>query len=194
MGPRTRVIRRAVVTAVLAGAMTLAAEAQAQEPTLTTRPLEVRPVVSGLELPIGVAFLGHDDFLVLEKATGRVKRVLTRRSTRRSVRAQPSYSSGASEEHAGDEPPAAPDTAGPIARGVWLLRPHGLFLSAVALLHGARLRQGQRHEAQGSFRTNAPPPAPPPTQRRGRTGEPSAALGWRRKRCSARVAWGVSSR
>jgi glucose/arabinose dehydrogenase len=69
------VIRRAIAPAVLAGAMALAAQAQAQEPTLTDPALEVRSVVSGLESPIGVAFLGRDDFLVLEKATGRVKRV-----------------------------------------------------------------------------------------------------------------------
>jgi aldose sugar dehydrogenase len=77
MGPRRHVLRRAVVPAVLAGAMALAAQAQAQDPDPTVRDpaLEVHPVVSGLESPIGVAFLDDDDFLVLEKATGRVKRV-----------------------------------------------------------------------------------------------------------------------
>ena len=75
MGPRRRVIRRAIAPAVMAGAMAFAAEAQAQEPTVTDPGLEVRSVVSGLETPIGVAFLGRDDFLVLEKGTGRVKRV-----------------------------------------------------------------------------------------------------------------------
>jgi glucose/arabinose dehydrogenase len=38
--------------------------------------LAVSPVVSGLIEPIGLAFLGDDDFLVLEKSTGRVKRVV----------------------------------------------------------------------------------------------------------------------
>lgn len=38
--------------------------------------LGVRTVVSGLDLPIGVAFLGPTDMLVLEKNTGRVKRVV----------------------------------------------------------------------------------------------------------------------
>jgi aldose sugar dehydrogenase len=75
MGPRRRGIRRAIAPAVLAGAMALTGQAQAQEPTVTDPALEVRSVVSGLEQPIGVAFLGRDDFLVPEKATGRVKRV-----------------------------------------------------------------------------------------------------------------------
>ena len=37
--------------------------------------LEVRTTVSGLAQPTSMAFLGHDDFLVLEKASGQVKRV-----------------------------------------------------------------------------------------------------------------------
>ena len=37
--------------------------------------LAVRTVVGGLEAPVGMAFLGPDDLLVVEKATGRVKRV-----------------------------------------------------------------------------------------------------------------------
>jgi aldose sugar dehydrogenase len=38
--------------------------------------LAVRTVVSGLTQPIGIAFLGHNDFLVTEKPTGIVKRVV----------------------------------------------------------------------------------------------------------------------
>jgi glucose/arabinose dehydrogenase len=63
---------------VLVGALGLAAQASAQappEPAVNDPALEVRTVVSGLEMPIGVAFLDKNDFLVLEKATGRVKRV-----------------------------------------------------------------------------------------------------------------------
>ena len=77
MRPRGCGIRRAVTPVVLVGALGLAAQASAQapEPTVKDPSLEVRAVVSGLESPIGVAFLGKDDFLVLEKATGRVKRV-----------------------------------------------------------------------------------------------------------------------
>ena len=52
------------------------ATAQAVEPSLVDPALAVRTVVSGLEQPIHMAFLADGDFLVLEKATGRVKRVL----------------------------------------------------------------------------------------------------------------------
>ena len=45
-------------------------------PTMQVPNLSVRAVVSGLEQPTGMAFIGANDFLVLEKATGRVKRVL----------------------------------------------------------------------------------------------------------------------
>jgi glucose/arabinose dehydrogenase len=38
--------------------------------------LSVRTVVSGLTTPIGVAFLGPADLLVLEKDTGRVRRIV----------------------------------------------------------------------------------------------------------------------
>jgi glucose/arabinose dehydrogenase len=44
-------------------------------PTLVDRNLVVNPVVSGLSQPISMAFLGPTDLLVLEKATGRVRRV-----------------------------------------------------------------------------------------------------------------------
>ena len=40
------------------------------------RNLTVRTVTSGLTTPIGAAFLGANDFLVLEKNTGQVKRVV----------------------------------------------------------------------------------------------------------------------
>jgi glucose/arabinose dehydrogenase len=70
-------IRRAMVPAVLVAAtIGTAAPAAAQEPTVKDPDLAVRTVVSGLESPIGVAFLGDDDVLVLEKATGKVKRVV----------------------------------------------------------------------------------------------------------------------
>ena len=38
--------------------------------------LRVRTVVSGLTLPIGLAFLAPNEMLVLEKDTGQVKRVV----------------------------------------------------------------------------------------------------------------------
>jgi glucose/arabinose dehydrogenase len=45
-------------------------------PTVVDPDLGVRTVVSGLTTPSTVAFLGPNDFLVLEKNTGRVKRVV----------------------------------------------------------------------------------------------------------------------
>ena len=68
-------IRRVLVPAALAAMLGSAAPAAAQEPTVTDPDLAVSTVVAGLESPIGVAFLADDDLLVLEKATGRVKRV-----------------------------------------------------------------------------------------------------------------------
>jgi glucose/arabinose dehydrogenase len=52
------------------------AQAQATSPEMLDRSLQVRTVVSGLPLPIGVAFLGRNDMFVLEKNTGRVQRVV----------------------------------------------------------------------------------------------------------------------
>jgi len=46
------------------------------QPTMIHHKLAVNEVVSGLVQPIGMAFLGDDDFLVLEKSTGRVQRVV----------------------------------------------------------------------------------------------------------------------
>jgi glucose/arabinose dehydrogenase len=45
-------------------------------PQLVDSNLNVRPVVSGLMMPTSMAFIGADDILVLEKATGRVLRVM----------------------------------------------------------------------------------------------------------------------
>jgi len=50
--------------------------AQTATPTVTDPDLAVRTVVSGLTQPIALAFLGPNDFLVTEKSTGRVKRVV----------------------------------------------------------------------------------------------------------------------
>lgn len=44
-------------------------------PMLLDSNLQVRTVATGLEQPTGMAFLGSNDLLVLEKATGRVQRV-----------------------------------------------------------------------------------------------------------------------
>jgi aldose sugar dehydrogenase len=49
--------------------------AQATGPTMLNPLLGVRPVVVGLDTPTGMAFLGANDILVLEKNTGQVRRV-----------------------------------------------------------------------------------------------------------------------
>ena len=45
-------------------------------PSLVDSNLRVRTVVENLEQPTSAAFLGPNDFFVLEKATGQVKRVV----------------------------------------------------------------------------------------------------------------------
>lgn len=50
--------------------------AQDGEPQVLAPNLAVRTVVSGLVTPTGLAFLGSDDLLVLEKDTGKVQRVV----------------------------------------------------------------------------------------------------------------------
>jgi glucose/arabinose dehydrogenase len=54
----------------------LVAAAEAQ-PTLSDPNLQLTTVVTGLAFPTTMAFLGPNDFLVLEKNTGRVRRVLS---------------------------------------------------------------------------------------------------------------------
>ncbi len=49
--------------------------APAAGPTLTDPNLSVRTVVSGLNQPITLAFIGGNDFFVLEKTTGKVQRI-----------------------------------------------------------------------------------------------------------------------
>ena len=59
----------------LAVAATVCLPAMAQGQALIDPALTVSTVVSGLSQPISLAFLGPNDFLVTEKATGQVKRV-----------------------------------------------------------------------------------------------------------------------
>jgi glucose/arabinose dehydrogenase len=75
MGRGMRSMRRALALAVVAP-MALAGLAQAQEPELVDPDLAVRTAASGLSQPISIAFIGRDDMLVLEKASGQVKRVV----------------------------------------------------------------------------------------------------------------------
>jgi aldose sugar dehydrogenase len=65
----------AAAALLLAPTLTSAQGAPSPAPMLTDPELTVRTVVSGLMQPIGIAFLGPNDFLVTEKPTGRVKRV-----------------------------------------------------------------------------------------------------------------------
>jgi glucose/arabinose dehydrogenase len=65
---------RSLALAVLAAAL-LPASAEAA-PSVVDPDLAVRTAVSGLDQPISIAFLGRNDMLVLEKATGKVKRVV----------------------------------------------------------------------------------------------------------------------
>jgi glucose/arabinose dehydrogenase len=74
MGRFTRWARSGLVLAV-AAPLVIAGTAAAQTPEVLDPDLEVRTAVSGLVQPTSMAFLGHDDFLVLEKASGQVKRV-----------------------------------------------------------------------------------------------------------------------
>jgi aldose sugar dehydrogenase len=77
------VMRKMAAIAGLGGALAFAhmvRQVGAQEPpppppAMVDQNLGVRTVVSDLTLPIGLAFIGRNDFLVLEKGTGQVKRV-----------------------------------------------------------------------------------------------------------------------
>jgi glucose/arabinose dehydrogenase len=65
-----------VLVAALAAVMAAAGAAQAAAPTLVDSKLQLRTAVGGLNLPTGIAFIGPNDMLVLEKDTGRVRRVI----------------------------------------------------------------------------------------------------------------------
>jgi aldose sugar dehydrogenase len=68
----------AMLGSALATALFLPARGQAT-PTVLDPNLGVRAAASGLVTPISIAFLGPNDFLVLEKDTGKVQRVETAR-------------------------------------------------------------------------------------------------------------------
>ena len=74
---RRWVSRFLVLAAVAASAAIATSSAWAQTgPTVVDPNLGVRTVVGGLVTPSTIAFLGPNDFLVLEKNTGQVKRVV----------------------------------------------------------------------------------------------------------------------
>jgi glucose/arabinose dehydrogenase len=70
----------ATIAAALVAAAALVskgrADAQSAGPEMLDPTLDVRTVVTGLALPTSLAFLGPNDMFVLEKDTGRVKRVI----------------------------------------------------------------------------------------------------------------------
>jgi aldose sugar dehydrogenase len=70
----TKGLAACILTLGLFGA-TWHAHTQAIQPTVVDPNLGVNTVVSGLVTPTTVAFIGSDDFLVLEKNTGRVQRI-----------------------------------------------------------------------------------------------------------------------
>jgi hypothetical protein len=65
----SRISGAAVILAAGIG-LRIGAQAQSAGPEMLDTSLQVRTVVSGLNLPISLAFLGPNDFLVLEKDTG----------------------------------------------------------------------------------------------------------------------------
>jgi glucose/arabinose dehydrogenase len=71
---------RAVVLAALCSTfvfgLSTSASAQAEGPTMVDPRLGVRTIAGGLVTPTTMAFLGTDDILVLEKNTGRVRRIV----------------------------------------------------------------------------------------------------------------------
>ena len=71
---RPRFTRAAVLAATTALRRSLGGARRAQ-PSLVDPNLGVRTVASGLVTPSTMAFIGPNDFLVLEKNTGAVKRV-----------------------------------------------------------------------------------------------------------------------
>lgn len=66
---------RAVLVMIGSAAVSGQSAAQTPTPRLVDPNLEARPLVTGLETPTSMAFIGRNDLLVLEKGTGRVQRV-----------------------------------------------------------------------------------------------------------------------
>src|SRR5918993_3888808 len=71
----TRALRVLALPLALAAVFVLPGRAEAA-PSVMDPDLAVRTAVSGLDQPISIAFLGPNDMFVLEKATGRVQRVV----------------------------------------------------------------------------------------------------------------------
>src|SRR5438105_4425325 len=75
--PTNATVRTAsILVAAFLTAFVARSVAQTPTPQLVDSNLDVRRVVSGLNLPTSMAFIGANDILVLEKATGKVQRVV----------------------------------------------------------------------------------------------------------------------
>jgi aldose sugar dehydrogenase len=83
MADKRRSARAAVLLVVLSTVLVAGpggvGGAQVQGPTMLHPRLSVRTLVDGLVTPTSLAFLGADDILVLEKNTGRVRRIVNGR-------------------------------------------------------------------------------------------------------------------
>ncbi len=66
----------ATASLLIIGGVGSPTEAQSDGPVMLDPHLGVRPVAAGLNQPTTMAFLGSNDILVLEKATGQVQRVV----------------------------------------------------------------------------------------------------------------------
>ena len=76
---RHRLLTLAAVGGVLAGflfSQGIPVTAQNTSPTMLAANLGVRPLVTGLTQPTTIAFIGENELFVLEKASGRVQRVV----------------------------------------------------------------------------------------------------------------------
>ena len=71
----TRALRVLALPLALAAVLVLPGRADAA-PSVVDPDLAVRTAVSGLDQPISMAFIGPNDMFVLEKATGKVQRVV----------------------------------------------------------------------------------------------------------------------
>jgi glucose/arabinose dehydrogenase len=74
--PATAVLAAVCAAILLVAATNKLAAQVTPTPTMLDPALGVRPAATGLNQPTTLAFVGHDDMLVLEKATGRVQRVV----------------------------------------------------------------------------------------------------------------------
>src|SRR5262245_17985698 len=73
---RVRALVLAAVCSVAVAVLSTSASAQQDGPAMVAPRLDVRLVAGGLSQPTNVAFLGANDMLVTEMATGRVRRVV----------------------------------------------------------------------------------------------------------------------